>query len=131
LPTPAELLLFDRSLGRGESFEALVGNGLAALDGEPEGTAGESRFGPLERRKLFGEILGKTCVELILIEVLGAVLAGFVLVGERVRIVGTKSSDRLLDPVALTGKQVACAIIIHARRLSLGLDRMMGLGLPG
>src|SRR5262249_50257537 len=68
-PAVVALLLLGGSLGRWDDLEALVGDRLAALDGHPEGSGGESSLGPLHGLELTSELLGQALVELVGVEV--------------------------------------------------------------
>ncbi len=115
-------MLLDGQLGRRQSLEALVGNRLAALGGEAEGSRREPCLRALQRRELGSEILGEARVELFLVEVLGASVARFVLFGQLLRAFLIELGDRLLDLLPLAREQLAGAVRIHERRISLEKD---------
>ena len=100
------MLLLDSQLCRRQSLEALVGNRLAALGGEAEGSRREPCLRALERRELGSEILCEARVELFLVEVLGASVAWFVLFGELLWAFLLQLGDRLLDPLPLAREQL-------------------------
>jgi hypothetical protein len=119
LLAPAKLLLVDSALSRRESLEARVGNWLAALGGESIRPGREPCLGTLKRRELFNEVLGETCVELMLVEVLRASVARFVLFRSRFGILVARTRGRLVNSVPLAREELAGAIKIHEDRVSL------------
>ena len=56
-------------LGCRDDLEPLVGNRLATLDRQAVGAGGETRLGPLDGGQLLAQIVGKTLVELVLVEI--------------------------------------------------------------
>ena len=121
LLAPAKLLLVDSALSRRESLEARVGNWLAALGGESIRPGREPCLGTLKRRELFSEVVGETCVELMLVEVLRASVARFVLFRSRFGILVARTRRRLVNSVPLAREELAGAINIHEDRVSLEL----------
>src|SRR6476619_1278518 len=73
-------LFLDGPLGRRQGLEALIRDRLAAFDGEAVRSGGETRFGALERVKVFAQVLRETLVELVLVEI-GSLIPGIVRVG--------------------------------------------------
>jgi hypothetical protein len=119
LLAPATLLLVDGTLSGRESLEARVGNWLAALDGESISPGRKPCLGPLKRRELFSEVLGETCVELMLVKVLRASVARFVLFRSSFGILVGRTRVRLANSVPLALEELAGAIKIHGDRVSL------------
>jgi hypothetical protein len=116
-----KLLLVDSALSGRESLEARVGDWLAALGGESVSPSREPCLGALKRRELFSEILGETCVELILVEVLRASVARFVLFSSRFGILVARTGSRAVNSLPLAREELAGAIKIHQDRVSLEL----------
>jgi hypothetical protein len=119
-------LLVDGALSGRESLEARVGNWLAAVGGESIRPGREPCLGTLKRRELFSEVLGETCVELMLVEVLRASVARFVLFRSRFGILVARARGRLANAVPLAREELAGAIKIHADRVSLEDPRHAG-----
>jgi hypothetical protein len=112
LPLTSALFFLDRALGGRERLEAGVRDGSAALDREAVRAGGESRLGAIDGFQLRSQVGRLGRVELILVERLGVRVTRLV----AVRL--TELGDRLLDALALTREQLACAFGIHGRRLA-------------
>ena len=72
----SEGFFFDGPFSRGDGFEALVRNWLAALDREPVGSGGKARLGAAYRSQLLVQIVGQALVEFGLVELGRARLPG-------------------------------------------------------
>src|SRR6476619_7842091 len=71
-PLPAvleALLLGDGALGRRNHLEPLIGDRLAALDGEPVASVSQALLGPLDRRELVSKLVDAPHVDPRLVEV--------------------------------------------------------------
>ena len=107
---PARPLLVDVALSGRLNFQALVRNRLAAEDRESVGAVGQPRLGTLQRGELLVEVLRAARVELLLVEIVGALIGSLVLIAGRL---GTEVGDRLLDPLALAREELVGVIGIH------------------
>ena len=118
-PPPALLVRFlflDGPLGRRQGLEALIGDRLAALDGEAVRSGGETRFGTLERGKVFAQVLRETLVELVLVEV-GSLIPGIVRVRRISGVLVGTLRKRTLDPLPLRVQQLTCPLRLHRTSL--------------
>ena len=111
-PCLVRFLFLDRPLGRRQSLEALIRDWLAALDGEAVRSGGETRFGALERGKVFTQVLRETLVELVLVEIC-PLIPGIVRVRRVSGVLVGALRERTLDPLALGGQQLTCPLRIH------------------
>src|ERR1700683_5262995 len=116
----AQPLLLHGQLGGGHRLQALVGDRLAAWHSQPVDPAVQARFGALERRQLDGEILGQSSVELTLVEVLRAHVAGFAGLG----VVLVDGGNRLLNPPPLGGQQLTRSLGVHVVESSAHVGRL-------
>ena len=109
-------LFLDGPLGCRHGLEALIRDRLAALDGEAVRSGGETRLGALERVKVFAQVVRKTLVELVLVEV-GSLISGIVRVRRVSGILVGALRKRTLDPLALGSQQLTCTLRIHRTSL--------------
>jgi hypothetical protein len=109
-------LFLDGPLGRRQGLEALIRDRLAAFDGEAVRPGGETRLGALERVKVFAQVVRKTLVELVLVEV-GSLISGIVRVRRVSGILVGALRKRTLDPLALGSQQLTCMLRIHRTSL--------------
>ena len=61
-------MLFDGPLGGWNRLEPLVGDRVAALDGQAVGAGGETLLRPLDRAELLGEPLAYSLRELVVVK---------------------------------------------------------------
>ena len=94
---PVSALLFDGPLSCGQRSQAVVWDRLAAIDRQPVSPCFESRLGALEGGKIVVESLPTALVELVLIEVLKALVASFPPIRSLQRTLAVESRDRVLD----------------------------------
>jgi hypothetical protein len=115
-PCLVRFLFLDGPLGRRQGLEALIRDRLAAFDGEAVRSGGETRFGALERVKVFAQVVRETLVELVLVEV-GSLISGIVRVRRISGILVGALRKRTLDPLALGSQQLTCPLRIHRTSL--------------
>jgi hypothetical protein len=115
-PCLVRFLFLDRPLGCRQGLEALIRDRLATFDGEAVGSGGETRFGALERGKVFAQVVRETLVELVLVEV-GSLIPGIVRVRRVSGVLVAALRKRTLDPLALRGQQLTCPLRIHRTSL--------------
>src|SRR5439155_9195964 len=111
--------LFGRPFGSGERLESLVRNRLAALDRTAIGPGRKAGLGPLDGSELLAQIVCQTLVELVLVEVRGEVGRIF-LVRRLAGVLVPEVRERPLDPLALSGQQLASPLRIHDATLPAG-----------
>src|SRR5205823_10648734 len=116
---PASRPLFvDRQLGRRESREPLVRNRLSALDREAVRSVDQALLGSLDGGELSTEIVLETLVELVLVEI-GCEIRRVVLVGRLAVILVAEPPERVVDPLALGGQELACPICVHGASVTI------------
>jgi hypothetical protein len=115
-PCLVRFLFLDGPLGCRQGLEALVRDRSAALDGKAVRSGGETRFGALERSKVFAQVLRETFVELVLVEV-GSLIPGIVRVRRISGVLVGALRKRILDPLALRDQQFTCPLGIHRTSL--------------
>ena len=108
--------LFGRPLGCRESLEALVRNRLAALDREAVRAGRKTRLRTLDGGELFPQIVCKTLVELVLVEI-GSLVGRIFLVRRLAGVLVHEPCERPLDPLAFSGQQFAGPVRIHQATL--------------
>jgi hypothetical protein len=122
--------LFDRPLGGGDSFEALVRDRLSALDRDPICPGGKTRLGALDRSQLFAQFIRQTRVELALVQ-LGRQIAWIHVVRRLAGVLTLQVTQRPFDPGALGGKQLAGSLWIHQATLPNRRTPVPGTPAPG
>jgi hypothetical protein len=106
-------LLFHRPFGRGNRFEPLIGDVLAAFDGASVGTVEKSRLSALNGGELSSQIIGLSLVEFLFVE-LRRGIRHLVLTSQLLPSGNADLSERLLDPGALAAKKGSGSFELHS-----------------
>ena len=112
----ASPFLRDRSLGRRECLEPLVGNRFAADDRAAVRSRCQALLGSGDGRQLFAEILGAALVELVLKEIRREVRRVGV-VGQFAVVLVAEMAELFFDPTPLGGQQLARLFSVHGASL--------------
>ena len=116
-------LLLRGSLRGGDRLEALVRNGLAALDGQPVRAIVEPGHRALDSGQLVQQALAQARLELVVVE-LGALVAEVLVHGRELAVAAARLlGQRPLDSPPFLLEKLACPVRVHVLTLPVaGLD---------